>query len=717
MVKWLNHVTIAAPRNGTLTHTIDPAASATVVAGAAFTPTAGRFLVCVAGGAVTSTTPAGWTLPAGGSAINNAGVYLWYRTAAGGDTFTTTHNASNYPVVFDIYEFPATTAFIGVSAAGNVASGGAGPSLGGLTASATLRCAVACQDINAAVAPTYTWSVGTEAVDTSTVLAGTDGYGYSLAYVEDSAAASFSSAATSTVGSPTIERLVFALNVPASGTNHAATGAIPVSTAAVGTSALRASAAGAIVAVSAVLGAAAALHAASGVVPVTSTAAGAPAVQQAVAGTALAVSAALGAPAAVHPATGTVTALTEALGTATEQGGPQEHPAFGEAVAVSGVSGTAVTVHSGLGTIPVTVSVGDAAAALHPAAGTTSSVTAAAAAPVVIHSAEGSVVALTEALGTASVAPRDLSATGTVTVTTSVFGTTDQRHAATGTIAITSSASGTAFGGRPMLVTDQCGWDVEPCECTALDTLRTDKPELAAAVEGMAARHLFKWTGSRFAPCPVTVRPCRTDCRSAGQLIAFGGQYGHPVLWQGLGCACGGQDSCSCNNICQIELTGPVMAIDEIWIDGVLLPPTAYRVDNGKYLVRTDGECWPECNDISRPYMVVPDGPGEEAVLGTWAVTYRHGLPIPVGGPEMAGVLACEIAKAICNDRSCALPTRVREITREGITIAMLDDFTGLSEGMTGIWLVDSWITTNRPGRPSHFSVWSPETRERGRTT
>jgi hypothetical protein len=573
MVKWLNHVTIAAPRNGTNTHVVDPAAGV-VVAGAAFEPTAGRLLVCVAGGSVTSSTPDGWTLPAGGSAVNNSGLYLWYRIAAGDDVFSTTHNGSNFPAVFDIYEFPADTLFIAAAAQGNVpATGGvAGPALAGLTADADFRAAIACQGFSSGPDPSYVWSNGAEAVDTFAAWATEAGYGYSLSYLEDQVDAAYSSAATSTLTFGGVERIVFALDVASTSTEHPAEGSVSVTTGAAGT--------------------ATALRQAEGSAPVATTAAGAATTQRA--------------------------------------------------------------------------------------------------------------------------------ALGTIAVATGASGIASQQHPATGNIAITTTASGTAArlrsGGSTMLITDQCGWDTQPCECSALDTLHENNPNLAAAVEAMAARHLYRWTGSRFAPCPVTIRPCRSDCRSVGQVLNFNGQYGHPLMWPGFGCACGGQDSCSCNNICQIELTGPVLAVDEIWIDGVLLPPTAYRVDNGKYLVRIDGECWPECNDLSKPYMVVPDGPGEEAVLGTWAVTYRHGLPIPAGGAEVAGLLACEIAKAICNDKSCALPTRVREISREGITIAMLDDFTGLSEGMTGLWLVDSWIMTNRPGRPSHFSVWSPETRERGRS-
>ena len=53
MVQWVNRSLIQAPRNGTTSHTVS------------FTPaTAGNLLVCVAEGAVTSTTPTGWTLPA-----------------------------------------------------------------------------------------------------------------------------------------------------------------------------------------------------------------------------------------------------------------------------------------------------------------------------------------------------------------------------------------------------------------------------------------------------------------------------------------------------------------------------------------------------------------------------------------------------------------------------------------------------------------------------
>ena len=96
MVQWVNRSLTQAPRNGTTSHTVS------------FTPaTAGNLLVCVVEGAVTSTTPTGWTLPTGGSAINNTGLYVWYKTATAAEaSLTTTHNGSNYPAGFVIYDSP-----------------------------------------------------------------------------------------------------------------------------------------------------------------------------------------------------------------------------------------------------------------------------------------------------------------------------------------------------------------------------------------------------------------------------------------------------------------------------------------------------------------------------------------------------------------------------------------------------------------------------------
>lgn len=212
---WLNHVAIAGPRNATTSHTAS-ASSGTVVAGSLFTPTSGRQLICLVNGAVTSTTPSGWTLPTGGSAINNTGLYLFRRTASGttADNITTTHNGSNYPVIFDWYEFASTDTFVGViGATGVAANGGAGPTLTGLTGSNFVGYTYGgSAPAGLTGAQNVSWSTGTESTDTYELPSGTDGYIFSTAYSDPVTAASASSAATGSYLGVTVERLVWAVS-------------------------------------------------------------------------------------------------------------------------------------------------------------------------------------------------------------------------------------------------------------------------------------------------------------------------------------------------------------------------------------------------------------------------------------------------------------------------------------------------------------------------
>ncbi len=211
MSRWLNHVAIAAPRNGTTSHTVDPS-TGTVVAGASFTYTAGRFGVVVAYGAVTFTNPSGWTLAA--SAVNYGGLYVWYKASlAGGETVTTTTNASNYPVAVDFYEFPASSTWVNAVSASNVT--GAGPSLAGLTGTNQVYASGGVDD---STTTTYTgsWASGTSLVSTCVTFSSTDGYLYSTAEIVDDTATSQSDAWTVS-GGPNSERLMWAVQVPAGG--------------------------------------------------------------------------------------------------------------------------------------------------------------------------------------------------------------------------------------------------------------------------------------------------------------------------------------------------------------------------------------------------------------------------------------------------------------------------------------------------------------------
>lgn len=229
MAGWVNHVVIDMARNGTASHTVDPATAAggTVVGGALFSPTSSRLLVCAAYGAVTSgsttgvpaNAPTNWQK--GTEAVNNGGLYVWYRTASAttADRVIANHNGSNYPVVFEFWEFPAGTTWSGAVAAVNVSSGASGATLGSLTGT-NMTFGLYGSSVFSGTGPTsVAWSTGTEQSDTFQARAGspaTDGFAYSATAIEDDVAASRSFTPTFSgngAGSLAAERIVFAVKV------------------------------------------------------------------------------------------------------------------------------------------------------------------------------------------------------------------------------------------------------------------------------------------------------------------------------------------------------------------------------------------------------------------------------------------------------------------------------------------------------------------------
>jgi hypothetical protein len=211
-----------------------------------------------------------------------------------------------------------------------------------------------------------------------------------------------------------------------------------------------------------------------------------------------------------------------------------------------------------------------------------------------------------------------------------------------------------------------CDWEIIECgECSALTNLEA---EIQADVEAWAIDKLWQWTGERFGLCEVTYRDDSDECCTLRRM------YPCPTT--------------------TIRLPGPIAEPISAIIDGEELGPEAFRVDDELYLVRIDGGRF----------------------RSPWEITFFQGEVVPPGGGLVAGILACEYAKALCNDNSCRLPKRVTTITRQGLTMAMLDNFLDLEKGYTGIREIDDWVTTqNKPKRPS--LVTSPDVPRYRKTT
>lgn len=144
---------------------------------------------------------------------------------------------------------------------------------------------------------------------------------------------------------------------------------------------------------------------------------------------------------------------------------------------------------------------------------------------------------------------------------------------------------------------------------------------------------------------------------------------------------------CSCTSLSEVALPGPVYAISEVRVDGVILTPDVdYRLDNNRLLVRLGGE-WPRCNDLNLANTEV----------GTWSVTAVQGVPVPAMGRAALGELAIEFMKMLLCDDACMLPKPVQSLSRQGVNITFLDPNEVFASGRIGLYMSDLFIQTYNP--------------------
>jgi len=241
-------------------------------------------------------------------------------------------------------------------------------------------------------------------------------------------------------------------------------------------------------------------------------------------------------------------------------------------------------------------------------------------------------------------------------------------------------------------------WPVDEACSYGIPVDPVDRTPVQVHAMAVATEILWRLTAGIYGTCPITVRPCGRKC---GSFDFFPTQTIQGV-WINVACGCE-QSTCGCCYVCEIALEGPVAEVTEVKVDGVVVPPEVYRIDNGNLLVRTDlaedGECWPQCQDLGSP----------DTELDTFSITYEKGLPVPVGGQRAVSALAAEIIKS-CEGGPCRLPARVQQITRQGEQIQLINDVDFLRSGLTGLPDVDIWLTAVNPTgqrQPSRF--WSPD--------
>jgi len=252
-----------------------------------------------------------------------------------------------------------------------------------------------------------------------------------------------------------------------------------------------------------------------------------------------------------------------------------------------------------------------------------------------------------------------------------------------------------------------------PCNDYVFDQLvLTDMLQVASDL-------LYQMSGEQFSGvCSDTVRPCGRRLRD-DRPAYHGVPYNWSNSWQWWEqswgwCRCNRPTQrngagCGCNGPSEITLGAePITHIDQVKIDGVVLDPSSYRIDDERWLVRlpdvgsTQPQTWPCCQRMDLPAT-------EE---GTFEVSFQYGRAPTAAGVHAAAVLGCELA-LLCDPETagqCRLPQRVTSLTRQGISEVMLDPFDFLDNGRTGLIEIDLFLHAENPNRLQRSaSVMSPD--------
>lgn len=451
-----------AARNGTSSHTIP----------FGFTSTSGSLLCVVVFGGVTHAA-SGWTEQL--SPVSSGELSVFTKTSAGDSSITVTHNASNYPVAWAAYEFPAGSSYT-VGSSDNDSSD-TFPGLSGLPGTEQLIIAARGRiaggsESGAGTTWTAPW---VESVDLFTAASGTDGCYLTIGVQPDYTSTSITPTASTTHdgtwGVGDREKAVFAIEVaaPGGGGTHDGVGTAAGTSTASGSATVTRSASGTASGTAAVSGAATRTISSTATTTGTATASAVSVVGRNATSTTAGTSDTTGAATITRTTVGTATGTAGGDGTATitavavattstastaSGAGALTRITTGTAAGTAAASGDAtLTGASAYGDATGTSTASGASTVVHAATGTASAVSTGAGAATVDTDGTGAASAVgtasgdaTTAVGNTSTAPGISAATGTASILCMAAGVADGVSSVSGSAGIVIAAVGTAAG-------------------------------------------------------------------------------------------------------------------------------------------------------------------------------------------------------------------------------------------------------------------------------
>lgn len=233
-----------------------------------------------------------------------------------------------------------------------------------------------------------------------------------------------------------------------------------------------------------------------------------------------------------------------------------------------------------------------------------------------------------------------------------------------------------------------CTWSqvvaaVAPADVSSLSE------EQRELVLDFATAILYGETGQRY---PGLCRRTFSICDCGSFCCVPGYPYGNPAAadWQGWsgwsgwrGCGwrhCTG----SADHVDLGDLRYPVIAARDVTVAGAVVPRASWRIDDWRYLIRTDGTAWPCCPDLTDPTA--------------FKASLLYGRMPFQGGDQAAAALAGELAKFLTGG-DCALPEGVTDIIRAGITYHITQAQQLLESGLSGVPATDRWLAAEKFSR------------------
>ena len=237
--------------------------------------------------------------------------------------------------------------------------------------------------------------------------------------------------------------------------------------------------------------------------------------------------------------------------------------------------------------------------------------------------------------------------------------------------------------------------DSWPIDWPASVDITTLDPDTVALAEKYAAASMRMLTLNRVGGLPRTVMPTGRTCTSP--LMRRDMFYPAPFFPSSESLrSCNCSMFCSCPPVGGVLLTAPVGDILEVKVDGVVLDPSAYRVEDGERLVRNDGERWPVCGGKN------------------FTVTYLNAYKVDAMGAYAAGVLANEFLNMLTSAKKCRLSAKITSVNRQGMQMELAPGM--FPDGTTGIEEVDVYLRMWNPNgikqAPKVYSIDLPKSRE-----